>query len=194
MTAYILNTDAAEEPITLTEVKTALRIDGTDYDSILTPYITTARQMAEAITGRDFVNKTWKLYLDKFPRSSCSGIEIKKSKLQSISSIKYYIDNELTTLSSSSFYKTEDSEYSSIYLISTEYWPIIDDRKQAIEITLVSGYGADASYVPQGIKTALISMVTWLFENAGDCTEDNKTQFNRLLQPYILANIMIGVC
>lgn len=196
MKSYILETDAAEEPITLTEVKTALRIDGTDYDSILTPLIKTARQIGEKITGRDFVNKTWKLYMDDFPCADSEGIEIEKSKLQSITSIKYYIDSVLTTLSSSSYYKTNDVNYSSIYLVDGQNYPNVDDRKQAVEIIFVSGYGASASDVPQAIKQALISMVTALYENAGDCAESSNgqmTQFKYLFSGYIIPQKLVRV-
>ena len=77
---YILLNDSSTEPLTLSEVKTHLRIDGTDYDSILTPLIKTVRQLAEGITGRDFINKTWQLYLDQL----YDGFVIQKSKLQSM--------------------------------------------------------------------------------------------------------------
>lgn len=193
---YILETDAAEEPITLAEVKTALRIDGTDYDSILTPLIKTARQIGEKITGRDFVNKTWKLYMDEFPCADSEGIEIEKSKLQSITSIKYYIDSVLTTLSSANYYKTNDANYSSVYLVENQAYPNTDSRKQAVEIIFVSGYGASASDVPQAIKQALISMVVALYENAGDCAESSNgqmAQFKYLFSGYIIPQKLVRV-
>lgn len=196
MKSYILETDAAEEPITLAEVKTALRIDGTDYDSILTPLIKTARQIGEKITGRDFVNKTWKLYMDDFPSSDSEGIKIEKSMLQSISSIKYYINDVLTTYSSSNYYKTYDTNYSWIYLVDGQSYPVIDDRKQAVEIIFVSGYGASASDVPQAIKQALISMVVALYENAGDCAESSDgqiAQFKYLFSGYIIPQKLVRV-
>lgn len=196
MTSYILITDSAEEPVTLAEVKTALRIDGTDYDAILTPLITTARQIGEKITGRDFVNKTWKLYLDDFPCADAEGIEVEKSKLQSITSIQYYIESVLTTFDSSNYYKTNDANYSSIYLNQNKAYPNTDDRKQAVEIVFVSGYGASASDVPQAIKTALISMITALYENAGDCAESSKgemAQFKYLFSGYIIPQKLVRV-
>lgn len=190
---YILQTDSASEPVTLDEVKAQLRIDGTDYDSILTPYIKTARQIAEKITGRDFINKTWKCYLDDF---SCDETEIllKKSKLQSITSIKYYTGGVLTTLSSSVYYNTNDSNYSSIILVDGESYPAVDSRRQAVEIIFVSGYGANATFVPQAIKSALISMITALYENAGDCAGDagQQAQFKRLLAPYIIPQKLVA--
>lgn len=187
---YTLITDATSEPITLNEVRNHLRIDGIDYDAILTPLIKTARQIAEKTTGRDMINKTWRTYLDCFP--SCNGIEIKKSKLQSITSIKYYINDILTTQDANSYYFT-DEEYSSIEIKNSYSWASTDERKQAVQITFVSGYGADSSFVPQALKQAMLSHVAYLYENAGDCIDGGETQFKKLYFPYILPQLLVSL-
>ena len=188
---YILQTDSASEAVTLDEVKTYLRIDGTDYDAILTPLIKSVRQLAEKITGRDFINKTWKTYLDYFP--SCEEIEIKKSKLQSINSIQYYTNGVLTTLASSVYYITDEDSYSSIYLVDGQSYPLVDCRKQAVEIVFVSGYGASASDVPQALKQAMITHIAYLFENSGDCSDGGESLFKSMYFPYILPQKMVLV-
>lgn len=185
---YVLVTDSASEPITLSEVKTHLRIDGSDYDSILTPYIKTARQIGEKVTGRDFINKTWKTFVNDFPCSDV-GIEIQKSKLQSITSIQYYVDDSLTTFDSSNYYFTEsDNQYSQIFVNDGVSYPSnVDNRKQAVVITFVSGYGADASDVPQALKQAMLSHISYLYYNAGDCTsQEGVAQYQSLYSAYKL--------
>ncbi len=42
---YILITDAITEVVTLAEIKTFLRIDGNDFDNILTPFIKVSLQI-----------------------------------------------------------------------------------------------------------------------------------------------------
>ena len=138
------------------------------------------------------INKTWRTYLDIFP--SCEGIEIKKSKLQSISHIKYYIDDILTTQDSSTYYATEEDSYSSIYIKSTESWPDVDVRKQSIQITFVSGYGDDATYVPQALKEAMLSQLTFLYSNAGDCVDNGESQFKQMYFPFILPQMFLRIC
>jgi len=175
---YILLTDSASEPVSLSEVKTHLRIDTTDYDNILTPLIKTARNLAESYTGRDFINKTWELYLDCFK----NGLEIEKTKLQSITSIQYLLNNTLTTFDSSKYYLTKSSNYSQIFLKENESFPSFDNIKQAIKITFISGYGATSSDIPQGLKNALLNHIAYLFENAGDCSDTKQIYDNYL--PY----------
>lgn len=208
-TNYILITDAATEPLTLDEVKEFLRIDGNDFDDILTPLIKTVRQLAEKYTGRDMINKTWKTYLDNFhlrsyegycynniyPWYSCGdvGIEILKSKLQSISSIQYYKDGSLTTFSSSNYYATDESDYSSIYLSDGSSFPSdVDKRKQAVVIEFVSGYGATSASVPEALKEAMLYHIAALFENAGDCNDCESDLYKDLYAPYKLTRLLLG--
>ena len=46
--AYSVVTPAASEPITLTEAKNFLRVDGTDDDTLITALISAAREMCES--------------------------------------------------------------------------------------------------------------------------------------------------
>jgi uncharacterized phiE125 gp8 family phage protein len=178
---YILTTDATSEVITLAEIKTFLKVDGTDYDSILTPFIKVSRQIGEKITGRDFVEKEYKTFLDSFPY--WHGIEIRKSKLKSITSIQYYdVNNALQTLSSSDYYFTNDADYSSIYINNDKIFPTTYERKQAVIIT----FKVDYPNFPATLKQAMLSVCAYLYENAGDCVNENNSQFKSLFFPYII--------
>ena len=210
-TNYILVSDSATEPLTLQEVKDFLRITSQDFDDILTPLIKTVRQFAEKIIGRDIINKTWKTYLDNYsltnfyykdyyldniyPWQICSdvGIEILKSKLQSISSIKYLKNNSLVTFSDTNYYITDDSDYSSIYLHENSSFPSdIDNRKQAVVIEFVSGYGASADDVPQALKEAMLYHIAALFDSAGDCNDCQNDYYRKLYLPYKTTRLLIG--
>ena len=183
---YILTTDATSEVLTLAEIKTFLKVDGTDYDSILTPFIKVSRQIGEKITGRDFVEKEYKTFLDSFPY--CHGIEIRKSKLKSITSIQYYdVNNALQTLSSSDYYFTNDANYSSIYINNDKTFPTTYERKQAVIIT----FKVDYPNFPATLKQAMLSVCAYLYENAGDCINENNSQFKSLFFPYIISQKFI---
>lgn len=181
---YILITDAITEVVTLAEIKAFLRIDGNDFDNILTPFIKVSRQIGEKITGREFVEKEFKTYLDYFPSSNYCGIELRKSKLKSITSIQYYDEsNVLQTLDANDYYFTDSPEYSSIYLKKDKSFPNTYDKKQAVIIT----FKADYPNRPEAIKQACLSVCSYLFENSGDCIiDENNSLFQQLFYPYIL--------
>lgn len=187
-TNYILSSEIGSEVLTLADIKTHLRLDGSDYDSILTPLIKTSRQIGEKITGRDFIEKEWKTYLDEFPVSNCIGIELRKSKLKSITSVQYYDENNaLQTLSASDYYTTEEADYSALFIKCDKSFPQTYCRKQAVIIT----FRTDYPNFPQDLKQAMLSACSYLFENTGDCTNDGNSQFKSLFFPYIISQLFL---
>jgi hypothetical protein len=189
---YTLVTGAgATLPVALADVKVWLKVPTTltADDALITSVVKAAAGYFEKITGRDLISKTYKTYLDDFPTSNSleyysgvsaliakrndNGIKLRKSKLQSISSIQYYIDSVLTTWSSSEYYFTDLPDYSSIYLVEDQEFPEVDTRKQSVVITFVAGYGIDDTYVPEDVKQALLQMISYLYENRGDCSNYN---------------------
>ena len=175
---YILINDANVEPLNLNEVKSHLRLDGnSSFDTQLNNLIKVARQYCEKITGRDLINKNYRALLNCMP----TKIKIQKSRLQSITSIQYYKDNVLETLPSDQYYFTYSNDYS-LLIIEKQNDLKIDDREQAIYINFVAGYGATADFVPQGLKQAMLSYITYLFENAGDCSDVG--QYEKLFDIY----------
>jgi len=94
-------TAPAYEPITLVEAKLFCRIDTDDtaQDAVVTLLITAARERAEAITGRAFIQRDMELLMDDLPTDG-SAIELAYSPIRSVSYIRYRdaagIDNELS--------------------------------------------------------------------------------------------------
>lgn len=184
---YDLITGTTTKVVTLDEVKTDLRIDlsNTSEDSLLNNLILAVTDYFELKTGRDLINKTYACYLDNFPGNSGgygpllyyqtyglgSAIQLKKSRLQSITSIQYLKDDVLVTFDAVNFYFTKEANnFPQIFLKQDSSWPAdLDNRAQAVTITFVSGYGATADNVPMSIKQCLLQMITYLYENRGDC-------------------------
>lgn len=188
-TNYITN-GTETLPVELANVKEHLKIAGTDEDTYITNLIRTATDLAEKITGRDFINKTYEAYLDCFP---CDGVklEIRKSKLQSITSLEYYKDGVLTTFASESYATTNTPYYSEVFLNNGYSYPTTDTRPQAAKITFVAGYGETADDVPQGIKQGLYMVIAGLYENRGDCDDCAQKLANQVLQAYKLPSLIL---
>ena len=174
-----LVTAPAIEPITVAEVKNALRIDHTDDDTLIGFLITAARTSAEAYTRRAFITQTWKMFMDNFagftngytywqginnlPISAITisnSIEIPLPVLQSITHLKTYDDDDTaTTFSSSNYYVAiytgDFGQPGSITLRESNTWPTFSRVKDGIEIQFVTGYGTDATDVPQQIRMSI---------------------------------------
>lgn len=168
---YKLITAAAVTPISLIEVKNFLKLDASDTseDTLITMFIEAAVDYAERYTRRDFINKTYITYRDSFE----DAIEIRRSKLQSISFVKYYDTSDaLTTLSSAVYAFTDEVDYSSIYLAPDQSWPLTAsyNRLQPIQIQFVAGYGSAATNVPSMLRISLLQHVANMYENRGDCS------------------------
>lgn len=181
--SYEVTTPAAELPVSLAEMKAFLRITASGEDDLITAMIESATDFGELYTKRDFVSKTYLTYRDHFTYE----IELRRSKLQSVESVKYLVDDVLTTVASTVYYNTSESDFSRIALVDGQSWPTDGDfRLQAIQISFIAGYGA-ASDVPDDIKTAIMNHVAQMYSNRGDCG-DGACSANLPLQSKLIYN------
>lgn len=154
-------------------------------DALLTLYLESAIKYAEQLTRRDFINRTYKTFRDIFPGSRVFdlysltntgnvGFELRRSKLQSISSVKYLVNDVLTTVATSVYYNTFENDYSKVLTKPDQTWPTdADNRLQSIEITFVAGFGATDADVPDCLQQAIMLHATQMLENRGDCDDLN---------------------
>lgn len=192
VTEYTLLTPATSPALDLELVKEHLKISDSDSDAKLLMLIGVVSDYAEKATGRDLITKTYKGYLDFFPL--CSDIEIRKSKLKTITSIQYYLNGVLTTWASTDYYFIDSENYSSINLVNGKSYPDnVDERRQAVVITFTAGYGTKECDIPVVLQQAMLSHLTALYENAGDCADSNQNQFKYLYAPFIISSNLFRV-
>lgn len=76
---FILVQDATTTVITIEQFREYLRKFDDSFEETWPILLKSVETTAEAITGRDFLNKTYKAYLDKFPDMNyCSGLQVQK--------------------------------------------------------------------------------------------------------------------
>lgn len=168
---YVLLTGAPIVPVSLDEMKAQARVDPTitSEDTYFTMLAKAAVTAAENYMRRDLINKTYYAFMNNFPWSSSTGIELTRSKLQSITAIQYLVSGVLQTVSSSTYYITNNTDFGSIYLVNGQGWPADTDvRKQAVRITFVAGYGTLATDIPEEIKIGLLNHITFMYQQRGD--------------------------
>lgn len=185
----VLQTAPTVEPVTSTEAKAHLRVTTTDDDTYITTLISVARKHVETITNRALINQTWDYFLDDFPTKD--RIVIPLSKLSSVTSVKYTdSDNAQTAFASGSYIVDTNTDPGQIVLAYGESWPSYTPRPiNAVEIRFVAGYGAAASAVPEGIKQAILLLISHWYENRepvniGNIVSVIPETVNALLWPY----------
>lgn len=170
---YIISRTAAPtvDPVTLQEAKDHLQVLGNDEDAVILSLIKSATAYFDGpngVLGRALISQAWALSV---PRPCDNVIRLPLSPIQSIASISYYDtdDNSQTlTVSDFRFYKSEDWAY--IEPKSGVSWPTTINRKDAITVAFVAGYGL-ASAIPATLKQAILLLIRHWFDNRSASSE-----------------------
>lgn len=160
-----LSSAPALEPISLTEAKAHLRVDGTDHDTLIGALIKSARQYIEEITGRALITQTWDGYLDQFPCQS--AIELPCAPLQSVTGVYYTPDGGAeATLAAGNYLVDTHSEPGRIVLTTAGAWP--GDSLQpvnGVRVRFMAGYGNAGSNVPEPLRQAMLLLIGQWYDN-----------------------------
>lgn len=161
--SIVLTTAPVAEPVTVDELKAHARIDQDSEDGLLAQYLKMARKATETYLWRQLVSATYTLKIDRFPTEDY--IDLPLPPLVSVTSVKYYdTSNALQTFSSGSYTVDVGTEPGRIYVDRSVGWPSTYDRRNAVEIVFVAGYG-NAAAVPDTIKVSIMQKAAHAFEN-----------------------------
>jgi len=127
-------------PVTLTEIKSHLRVDHSDEDAMIMLYARAATQTLDGYTGtlgRAIVTQTWRQDFNDWPDYR---LRLPLAPVSAISSITYYDTNNASqTLSSANYTLLEDDLGPAAVWASTATLPSVYDRADAIRVTFVAG-------------------------------------------------------
>jgi uncharacterized phiE125 gp8 family phage protein len=155
-----VTTDPSNEPVTLAEAKTRLKIDNDDENTDITFMIQAAREAVEQRTNRSLITQSRTMKMDYFPGSDT--ITLLNGPIQSVTSVKYYNTSEvLTTMSASDYWVDLYADR----LIIKNSWPSVYDMPNAVEIIYVAGYGDNASDIPGPLKNAIYMTLAHIHGN-----------------------------
>ena len=162
MKTYQVITAATSYPVSLTEAKSHLKVDTNADDTYITSIIKAATQLSEEYTNRFFINTV----IDQTCSDFAQLQTLFKSKVSSVTHVKYYdSDNSLQTLSSSIYDTQLEYEPSQIQLADGKSFPAITKRNDAVVAKYTVGYGSSASDVPQIIKQAILLTIGNFYQN-----------------------------
>jgi uncharacterized phiE125 gp8 family phage protein len=155
MNKAILELESAPttEPLTLSEVKGYLKVDGSDDDTLITNLISTARQNAEKYLKASLINQSWKISYNTY----CPSIvKLTMGPVQSITSVSAVGRDESSTLINSNAYYLSSGNQKLIFDAN-----IISHR---VEIIYLAGYGNIASDVPSPIKQGMLTHILAMYD------------------------------
>jgi len=186
-------TTPAAEPVTVEEVYSHLRLDPVEgyhpHEDMLEGMITSAREDAERITGRCFVQRRVRQTLPDF----YSGLCLYRAPYAGGMEILYYdADNALQTLAEDQYLVIEDTFVPRVMLSAIGSWPSTYYRPDAVRFEFDCGYPAAdgspttgwASNVPASIKDAIKIKVQLLYD---ELAVDKREALERLYMS-LLAN------
>ena len=161
---FEVTTAPTVEPVTVAELKTFARIDGSDEDTLLSGFIVAARQACEKYLGRALLQQTIDLKMDYWPGEV---VELPLPPLLSITKVATLSEADVETEYSSSYYYTITEAIPGKLVIKQGVsLPTNTDRDYGgYLIRYTAGYGTAATDVPQSIRDAVKLWATDIYEN-----------------------------
>ena len=160
--SFVVDTAAAAAILTTAEAKQHLKVDTSADDTYIDNLVSAATESAQIFTNRYFIKTTITQHGDTWNDMAT----LFKSKVDSITHIKYYdSDNTLQTLASSVYLEDLTHQPARIGLKPSQSFPSLADRISAVQCNYVVGYGTAASDVPEGIRQAVLLTIGNWYEN-----------------------------
>jgi len=150
----------------LSTVKSYMRVDFTDDDTLITSLIQSARERAEQYCNRAFITQTLEAYYDKIEKN----FTLPCAPIQSVGAVKLIYLNEVSTLTQNADYYVMGNQDQWITITATTYnlppgfSPGDDLSRYHLDVTYTAGYGNSYSNVPMGIQEAIMKMVSAAYE------------------------------
>jgi len=171
--------------VSVTEIKSHLRIDTSDEDTLLGVYIDAATEMAENYCGRHFITHEYKLYFNSVKSQASLIFPDCTLKTSGPNNPVKWIDSTGTTQGSDDAYIDAHSNPSIVYLSSDFTTPTLQSNAaNTFWFEFKTGFGDAESDVPEAIKQAIKLIVSDMYY----FREDRKRAFPMaseiLLQPY----------
>jgi len=194
--ALTLVTPPVGEPVSRDEVKLHARITDPSQDERVDRFIASARQYAENRLGRQLLNATWRLTLERFPQGCVPEdyrvIILPRPPLVSVTHIKYYaVDGTLQTLPAGYYVVDTDHTPGRVQLKANVSWPETEDRLGAVQITFVAGYGSSPALVPADIRHAIETLAAHAYEHREAVVETESGV--KIVETPLLANALLDL-
>ena len=160
----ILTSPPSVEPLTLSEAKAHLRVDGSDEDTLISSLITAARVQVETTIRRAMITQAWTYALDEWPSQGI--VELPLSPLISLGGIEIYdADGVPETLDPAAYEIDKSSTPPRILRKRGFTWARPGLLAGGIHIDMSVGHGPATTDVPEPLRQAVRLMVADWYEH-----------------------------
>jgi uncharacterized phiE125 gp8 family phage protein len=160
-------TEPAVEPVTLAEAKAHLRVDVSDDDSLISAIVKAAREFVEEYLDRSLIHTQWTLRTDAFPfEFELPRPPMAQAGTTTATVVTYTLETQATATLITAEYRVDRASTPGV--IRTTYagtWPGHLYDENAVSVTWWGGYGDDGTSVPAAIRSAILMMVSHLYEH-----------------------------
>ena len=160
-------------PLDYSDVQEYLRLETEQDTETITNLIKSVTSLAQEYTNRTFISTEYQLFNDRLPASlnpDDNYIILDKGPIVSVDEIKVHITDSVGSPPEevlTDYILTNETMDGKVYPLSTYTWELTGTprNRKAVEITFTAGYGTSKRDVPFGLKSILIQMVSFLYEN-----------------------------
>ena len=165
----ILIAGPAVEPVTLAEMRAYLRLDDAAEDDLVAALVKAARLVVEAACGRQLIEQSWRLVLDRWPRRRAVLLPV--SPLIRVDRVRVFDAAGVATDLAAPLYRAERAaDPPRVVVEASAPEPALP--AEGIWIEVAAGFGATATDVPAPLTQAIRLLVARWFENRGDVQAD----------------------
>jgi uncharacterized phiE125 gp8 family phage protein len=142
--------------VSLAAARTAARVNGTALDDEIKIAVGNATTEVEHYTGRAFVNRTYRITLDRL----CGDIEIPASPVAQVVNFLYVdADGQTQELDPADFRFDTAREPGYIVPAFGKGWPAVGGNIESVKVDVICGYGPDDTTVPDAVKAYVLARV-----------------------------------
>jgi uncharacterized phiE125 gp8 family phage protein len=185
--SLVLTSGPAEEPVTVSEAKAHLRLDGSAEDILIASLIVTSRLHVEAALGLALITQGWRLTLDRWPEGGTVRFPLRP--IQSITSVMVRATDGTPATVPAEDYLLDGQALSPRLIPRDGKWPAPDLAANGIAIEFAAGIGDDPEDIPQPIRHAILLLVAHWYEHRdpleiGSAAAAIPPAVSDLLKPY----------
>ncbi len=164
----VLLTGPLVEPVSLSDVKSHVRIDHVDDDDYLSHLIAAARRYVEEYLGLALIKRTYGWQLSRWParksNSPARSLDVPIGPLMGVDNIYLYDEAGNPTIWNNDNYYVAKS-LDQIFRKETTSWPQPLRFPEGIEIHYQAGFGENPSDIPSVIRQAITQLVSHFYES-----------------------------